>query len=140
MTDNFNRMFFDTAPLIYLVEKNDFFYEKCKNILALCIKNRTKIYTSTITVTEFGVIPYREGKTQVINDFEKLLTFAKFNIENITYNIAEIGYKLRAKYQFLKTPDALQLATAIYHNCNKFITNDRKLKQISEIEIVLITE
>ncbi len=140
MTDNFSRVFFDTAPLIYLVEKHDFFYEKCKKLLASFIRNKTDIYTSTITITEFGTVPYREKRENVISDFEKLLKFAKFNIENVTYSIAEIGYKLRAKYQFLRTPDALQLATAIYNNCNKFITNDKKLKQITEIEIVLIAD
>ncbi len=41
---------------------------------------------------------------------------------------------------FLRTPDALQLATAIHHNCNKFLTNDKKLKQISEIKVILITD
>ncbi len=140
MTDNSNRVFFDTAPLIYLVEKNDFFYDKCKEILVSLIQGKTEIFTSTITITEFGTVPYREKKENVIVDFEKLLKFARFNIENITYGIAEIAYKLRAKYQFLRTPDALQLATALYNNCNKFITNDKKLKQITEIEVVLIAD
>lgn len=34
--------------------------------------------------------------------------------------------------------DSLQLASAIMFNCNKFITNDRKLKQILELNIELI--
>jgi len=34
----------------------------------------------------------------------------------------------------------LQLATAIYHNCKQFLTNDKQLKQITEIEIILTNE
>jgi len=78
----------------------------------------------------------RQEKKLNIKDFKDLLNVIKFSVENITYPVAEIAYKLRAKYIFLKTPDALQLATAIHHNCNKFLTNDKKLKNVSEIEIV----
>ncbi len=140
MTENFNKIFIDTAPLIYLIEKNDLFYETTKEIFATYVTNKYELYTSTITVTEFGVVPYKENRKSVITDFEKILNLANINVKDINYPTAETAYKLRAKYQFLKTPDALQLATAIYNNCNKFLTNDKKLKQISEIEIVLISD
>ena len=129
MIGHSKNIFFDRAPLIYLVEKNEYFYQTTKEILTELVEKQNKLFTSTVTIAEFGVIPYKANKKQVIEDFEKLLGVTNFNVENITYHVAEIAYKLRAKYTFLTTPDALQLATAIQHNCNKFITNDKKLKK-----------
>ena len=36
--------------------------------------------------------------------------------------------------------DALQLATAIETGCDMFYTNDRKLKQIDEINVITVDE
>ncbi|MCD4791852.1 MAG: PIN domain-containing protein [Bacteroidales bacterium] len=68
------------------------------------------------------------------------MDFCKFNIEPVSIQIAKTTYKLRAKYSFLKTPDALQLASAIHNNCSIFFTNDNKIKNISEIEVTLVTD
>jgi predicted nucleic acid-binding protein len=38
----------------------------------------------------------------------------------------------------LKAMDALQLSIAICSGCQQFLTNDKRLKNISEIEIILI--
>ena len=38
--------------------------------------------------------------------------------------------KLRADFTGLKTPDALHMATAVYHNCDEFWTNDNRLDKI----------
>ncbi|MCD4791854.1 MAG: hypothetical protein K8R54_01375 [Bacteroidales bacterium] len=67
MTD-FNKIFFDTAPLIYLIEKNDKFYEQTKNWLAQHIKKDTKLFTSVVTIAEFGVKPYKSERLDIIKD------------------------------------------------------------------------
>ncbi len=139
MIENFNKTFIDTAPFIYLLEYNEILTDKTKQVFG-SFNVDTKFMTSVITFAEYCVKPKKINKLKAITEFKNLLNDIECDIKNIDINIAGITAELRAKYQFLKTPDALQLATAIYHNCNKFITNDRKLKQISEIEIVLITE
>ncbi|MCB9082495.1 MAG: hypothetical protein H6555_12375 [Lewinellaceae bacterium] len=42
---------------------------------------------------------------------------------------------MRAKYQFLKGMDAFQLALSVNEKCGRFITNDRKLKRVTEITV-----
>jgi predicted nucleic acid-binding protein len=49
--------------------------------------------------------------------------------------IAERAAELRARYN-LKTPDALQVATAIETGCNAFLTSDMRLKRITELRIL----
>jgi len=47
--------------------------------------------------------------------------------------------KIRAKYNS-GTPDALQIATAILHKANYFFTNDHRLKNITEIQVITIAD
>jgi predicted nucleic acid-binding protein len=51
--------------------------------------------------------------------------------------IAKKAAGLRAKYG-LKTPDAIQFATAIYGSADYFLTNDIRLKVVREIEIFIL--
>ncbi len=139
MTENFNRTFIDTAPFVYLLEYNEVLTDKTKQVFC-GLSTDTRFITSVITYAEYCVKPKKINNQKAIIEFNNLLTDLECDIKNIDIDIADITAELRAKYQFLRTPDALQLATAIYNNCNKFITNDKKLKQITEIEVVLIVD
>ncbi len=55
----------------------------------------------------------------------------------INEEIAKFAYQLRAKYPFLKSMDALQLACSKGLICD-FITNDIKLKTINEENINIV--
>ena len=47
--------------------------------------------------------------------------------------------ELRANYS-IKTPDAIQIATAIIHGANNFLTNDPALKRIDSINVLVLDE
>jgi len=51
--------------------------------------------------------------------------------------IAEKAAELRANYG-LRTPDALQIAIAIENNGTLFITNDKGLEKIKEVEVLVL--
>jgi predicted nucleic acid-binding protein len=57
----------------------------------------------------------------------------------ISNTISERAAVIRAKYGF-KTPDSLQLATAIVRKADYFLTNDIALKQINEIKVIVLEE
>jgi predicted nucleic acid-binding protein len=55
---------------------------------------------------------------------------------------AVIGQKsaeLRVQYKF-KLPDALQIATAMYYECDAFLTNDIDLKRVKELRIIVLED
>ncbi len=89
---------------------------------------------------EFGVKPERDGRQEIIEKFEEFLTRLNFEVNPVDERIAKKAYQLRAKYQFLKGMDSIQIATAILSNCNEFVTNDKKLKKIKEISVIIIEE
>jgi predicted nucleic acid-binding protein len=76
----------------------------------------------------------------LIKDFLKTLNALNFTVLNIDFTIAELSATLRAKYSFLKGLDSLQIASALSFEGTKFLTNDRQLSRITEIEIILIEE
>ena len=53
--------------------------------------------------------------------------------------VAEKAAEIRAKYG-VKPPDALQVATSLVHHAEAFITNDKELKKIKEINIITMKE
>lgn len=53
--------------------------------------------------------------------------------------LAEQAADLRARYN-LRTPDAVQIATAIDTGCDAFLTNDIALKRVTEICVIVLSE
>jgi predicted nucleic acid-binding protein len=40
----------------------------------------------------------------------------------------------------LRTPDAILIATAIMAGCDAFLTNDKRLKQVTEIKVLVLED
>jgi predicted nucleic acid-binding protein len=57
----------------------------------------------------------------------------------INASIGQKSAELRVKYK-LKLPDALQIATAIYYECDAFLTNDIDLKRVKELQIIVLED
>ena len=96
--------------------------------------------TSTITLLEVLVKPFREGKLELAEQYKNILTTARgIEVSEITNPVSIRAAELRAKYN-LHTPDAIQAATAIENDAAYFLTNDFKLKSIKEIVVVTLSE
>ncbi|WKN41278.1 type II toxin-antitoxin system VapC family toxin [Tunicatimonas pelagia] len=132
------RVFVDTAPFIYLIENHPKYADRVADIMATSLAEGHTFITSVITILEFGVKPEKENKHEVITRFEDLLNELETEVKEIDRGIAVEAYQLRAKYQFLKGLDTIQLATAITSSCDSFVTNDTKLEKVKEITVTLI--
>lgn len=139
MTD-IRRIFVDTSLFIYLLEGHEIYGNVANNFFKHCLSNRIEMKTSTISYMEFCVMPYQKNRLDVIESFKELLIDLEMSIYSINLKIADLAAELRARYKFLKGMDALQIATGIYSGSDHFITNDKKLKSIREINVVLLDE
>ncbi len=96
--------------------------------------------TSTITMLELLVHPYREGDQERIDEFYALLsTYPHLEWIATTLNIADSAARLRAQYN-LKTPDAIQAATALTTRATGLISNDPAFKRVSELETIILDD
>ncbi len=134
------KIFFDTAPFIYLLENHPKYGQMVDDFIIEATGNNALFVTSVLSLAEFGVIPERNNRQDLFTDFEHLISSASFEVLPIERQIAITSYKLRAKYPALKAMDSLQLAAAINFDCDYFFTNDYKLKRVPEINILIVDE
>ncbi len=66
-----------------------------------------------------------------------LIHGSHFQTSPIDAAAARCAAELRAKYQ-IRTPDALQLASALTASCDAFLTNDAKLQRVTEVRVLVL--
>ncbi len=94
--------------------------------------------TSTITMTELLAPAYRNGGEQMVSEFYSLLTTYP-NLDWIapSLEIADIAARIRAVHR-LRTPDALQAATAIHAQATGLIRNDLAFERWGGLEELML--
>ena len=128
-----SRVYFDTSPFIYLVEGHPQYAQVVARFIQQCVADGVSFSTSALTVMEFGVRPLQLGRTDLLQQFDELITELSFQVPSITAEIAFSAAQLRASYPFLKALDALHLAAAQSLGCDTFLTNDKQLVQIKAV-------
>ncbi len=58
----------------------------------------------------------------------------------ISASVAKNAGKLRGHYPHLRTIDAIQISAASEAAADVFVTNDRSLKQIGEIKVLILSD
>jgi predicted nucleic acid-binding protein len=134
------KVFLDTAPLIYYIEENPQYSVLLNNLFLENSKGVFLFQTSVITLLEVLVLPMRMNENQLVEQYQKILcNSTSVNIIDITIDIAKKAASYRAKYG-LKTPDSIQIATAVDASADYFFTNDIRLKAVTEIEILVLDD
>jgi predicted nucleic acid-binding protein len=75
--DGVQRIFFDTAPLIYFVEENVAYIERIKTILELLDNGSFTGFTSVVTLTEILPLPIRAGNATLIQKHRDFLLHSR---------------------------------------------------------------
>ncbi len=134
------RIGLDTNVFIYFLEYHPRYGAWCASLFDRIERGQNSAVTSTVTLLELLVQPYRDQKEELAQKiFALASTYPKLEWVSVTMNIADRAAELRARYR-LSTPDAIQLATAIGHNATRFYGNDRGLRRVKEIECVLVDD
>ena len=132
----------DTMVFIYHLQDHPTYAPLTHVIFEAWEEGRNFGITSVITMLEILVKPKRDGNLEATRDYEELLTtYPNLRILDVDLQVAILAADLRAKYA-IRTPDALQIATAVQAGASGFITNDEQLKQVAEegIEVLLLDD
>ncbi len=128
----------DTSVFIYVFEKHPVFVERAKKILIDIEHGKQNGIFSVIGMIELQTGPKSLDRHDVAARYRELVTtFPNLSVINLNEAIIERTSDLRARYK-IATPDAIHLATAIEFGASRFITNDKTLKKVKEIEVVLL--
>lgn len=130
----------DTSVFIYQLEDNPRYSALTNRIFAWLERPDHTGVTSTITMTELLVQPYRDCNEDRVQQFYGLLsTFPNLHWVAPDLDIADIAARLRAAHR-LRTPDALQAATAVHTRTTGLITNDPVFARVPVFETLVLDQ
>lgn len=128
----------DTAPFIYLIEAHPNYLEAVRGFFLAVDAGRIRAVTSTVTLLEVLVHPFRRGDAVLAQQYRDILLNSNgITCVALSSDIAEKAARLRAAYN-LQTPDAMQLATARLSGASSFLTNDSFLPSIPSVQILIL--
>lgn len=137
---NVTRLFLDTAPIIYFVERNPRYLHLVDEIFQRIDRSTPSAVTFPITLSECLVVPFRLGNTTLQKDFEDLIVIGQgVTFIQIEESNARRAAQLRAVYN-ISLADAFQIASALTGACNGFLTNDRSLKRVQELPVLVLDD
>ena len=132
---------FDTGPLIYYIEEHPDYLSRADELFSALDSGAALGMTSVLTLQEVLVKPLREGQDDLAEKYRQVLTnSANVKLYEVDQLICETAARLRAKYTWLRTPDALQIATAIRHGAEIIVTNDDGWRRVSEIAVFVLQD
>jgi predicted nucleic acid-binding protein len=135
-----SRICIDTAPFIYFIEKDPKYLGILRPIFAEIDVGKIDAITSTITLLEVLVLPFKTKNESLAEKYREILLYAEgLTTFEIFHEVSELSSKLRAKYS-IRTPDAIQIAVGIIYGADTFLTNDSGLKKVKDIKIVILED
>ena len=128
----------DTTPLFYFIEENPAYLETVRSFFEAFDRGEFRIVTSVVTLLEVLVHPFRHGDVTLAQQYREIL----LNAEGLatvlfSHEIAEKAAQLRATHN-LRTPDAIQMATAIQEGASFLLTNDARLPSFPELKVLVL--
>jgi predicted nucleic acid-binding protein len=130
----------DTNPFIYLFEQHPLYFPLAKELFTQLKSPDVTGITSIITLIETCVQPQQDGRTDLVQIYEKtLLNSQQVQMYDVDPVLAKRAIQLRVQYS-LRIPDALQLSAALEHGATLFVTNDRRLARVTELTVLILDD
>jgi predicted nucleic acid-binding protein len=126
----------DTAIFIYLIEEHPRYAAVLRPLFLQIDAGSIPATTSTLTLLETLVLPYRAGDRELAAKYEAILTNGRgLTLVPIELPVIRLAAEIRGATS-IRTGDAMQLATALRTKCTTFLTNDRRLPTLSGLQVL----
>jgi predicted nucleic acid-binding protein len=130
----------DTSLFIYHLEDHPRYGVITADLFSEMEKGGFKGMTSFLTLMEILVKPKADGKPEVVQDYEFVLTtFPNLSFVPLGLEVTRRAADLRAAYR-LRAPDSIQVASALVQRATALLTNDKKLKVVNELDVSLLDD
>ncbi len=131
----------DTVCFIYFIEEHRRFLPLLDPVFAAIDAGRLQAVTSSLSLLEVLVVPYRAGNIALAERYEEVLT-RSHGLRAIDIDRAQLraAAQLRARHAGLRTPDALQLSAALSGSCSALLTNDRAFPALAGLRILQLED
>jgi predicted nucleic acid-binding protein len=130
----------DTSPFIYHLQDHPRYRAATARLFKQIERGRPVAVTSTVTMVELLVHPFRENDTERVNGIFALLShYPHLSWIEPSLAIAERAAFLRARHNF-RTPDAIHVATAILSGATGLVTNDLALAKVTDLDVLVLDD
>jgi len=130
----------DTSIFIYHFEDHPRYAPLTEWIFNALEQETNQGVTSYLTLLEILTKPKAVGLWQAVRDYEYYLTtFPNLTILEMGLEVARKASDLKAAHR-IKTPDAIQVATASVYGATGFLTNDRGFAGVKELDVALLDQ
>ena len=128
----------DTAPLIYFIERHPVYSPKLRPFFEAAERHEFQLVTSVVTLIEVLILPLRTGRHELAREYRDILVrSASLKALPVTLEISEEAAQLRATHN-IRTPDAIQVATAKTAGASWFLTNDAGLPALPGLAALFV--
>jgi predicted nucleic acid-binding protein len=133
-------VYIDTNVFIYHLEASPLYSPLTEVFFDLVEDAKVNACTSTLSLLELNVKPYRSNQSpRALIHIALLKNLPNLSIKDMTIEIADRAAQLRAK-NGLKTPDAIHLASALNAECDLLLGNDADLKKTKSIQCLRLDD
>ncbi len=135
-----SRVYLDSNLFIYALEARSRFTAALTEFFSGIDAGRVNAVTSELALAELMVKPLKFGDQRIITVYQEFLQAREhFEIRPVDRATLVDAAQLRGQLN-LRFPDAIHAATARRAQCQFFLTNDRRLKILEGITVVLLSE
>jgi predicted nucleic acid-binding protein len=127
-------VYLDANVVIYFVEGRPHWGPRAAARVNALRASGDRFAVSDLTRLECRVSPLRLGQTVLLAQFDAFFAAHDVTVLGLTAAVCDKATELRAAHNF-KTPDALHLAAAVVHGCDRFLTNDSRLNACTALPI-----
>lgn len=125
-------------PFIYFIEKHPDYAQLLRELFRRVDAGSVAGVSSIVTLTEVLTKPKQTGNQRIEREYRSLLLHSRHvSLIAVDAMIAERAADVRARWN-MRTPDALQIATALGAGCQAFLTNDHRLRHVTDLQILML--
>jgi predicted nucleic acid-binding protein len=133
-------VYLDANVFIYALEDLPPWSSRAQTLLGMVETGECTAATSELTLAECLVRPLQLRLEQAVQTYaQSLQTRAHLTLVPVRREILVEASRVRAE-RGLKLPDAIHVATALWHRSDTFVTNDIRLGGIQGINVALLSE
>lgn len=135
-------IYLDTNIFIYAFEAYPQYIKTVKALFNAIDREDYRAFTSELTLAELLVKPLTDNNQGLVDIYlNHLQSSSHLTILPVSKNILIAAATLRAKYgSSVKLPDAIHFASALTQRCTTFISNDKRMKSLSDLTIITLDD
>jgi predicted nucleic acid-binding protein len=130
----------DTALFIYYIEDVVPYADLLDPVFRLLEDHALQAVTSTVTLAEILTKPFADKNFSLADEIKfTLKSFSSLSVISVDERLAEAAALIRARYT-IRLPDALQVAAAVQREATLFLTNDKRVKKVDALEVLVLSD